>query len=63
MAKTKVAVRPDVCPAGTILEVQDLKVEFRTDSGKVAAVNEVSFKLEAGEIVGAEDMAAGEGRR
>ncbi|HEV2675706.1 MAG TPA: ABC transporter ATP-binding protein [Aliidongia sp.] len=54
MATTKTAVRAEaaVRPAGTILEVKDLKVEFRTDSGKVAAVNEVSFELKAGEIVG-----------
>ena len=54
MAKTNTALRPaaGVRPAGTILDVKDLKVEFRTDSGKVAAVNEVSFTLNAGEIVG-----------
>jgi oligopeptide transport system ATP-binding protein len=54
MAHAKTAVRPEaaVRPVGTILEVKDLKVEFRTDSGKVAAVNEVSFQLNAGEIVG-----------
>jgi oligopeptide transport system ATP-binding protein len=38
--------------AGPILSVDKLKVEFRTDSGKVAAVNEVSFDLKPGETVG-----------
>jgi len=48
MASTLSAERP----AGPILEVDGLTVEFRTDSGKVAAVNGVSFALDAGEVVG-----------
>jgi len=35
-----------------LLEVEGLRVKFRTDSGGVAAVNDVSFTLKAGETVG-----------
>jgi oligopeptide transport system ATP-binding protein len=54
MAATKMAERPanTVRKGEPILEVDDLRVEFRTDSGKVSAVNGVSFNLNAGEIVG-----------
>ena len=54
MAATKTAERPAtaVRKGEPILAVDDLRVEFRTDSGKVAAVNGVSFSLNAGEIVG-----------
>src|SRR6185312_452409 len=38
--------------AGKLLEVEDLRVRFHTDSGAVAAVNGVSFSLDSGEIVG-----------
>jgi oligopeptide transport system ATP-binding protein len=38
--------------AAPLLEVRDLAVEFRTDNGPVAAVNEVSFDLQPGETVG-----------
>jgi len=36
----------------TLLEVEDLSVEFRTDEGTVQAVNGVSFGLRAGETLG-----------
>ena len=35
-----------------ILQVQDLQVEFHTDSGVVQAVNRVSFDLYPGETLG-----------
>jgi oligopeptide transport system ATP-binding protein len=35
-----------------LLEINNLTVRFRTDSGPVAAVNDVSLALEPGEIVG-----------
>jgi oligopeptide transport system ATP-binding protein len=35
-----------------LLDVNNLRVRFRTDSGAVAAVNDVSFSLGAGETVG-----------
>jgi oligopeptide transport system ATP-binding protein len=35
-----------------LLEVESLRVRFRTDSGDVAAVNDVSFSLQPGETVG-----------
>jgi oligopeptide transport system ATP-binding protein len=38
--------------AAPLLEVEHLRVGFRTDSGTVAAVNQVSFVLQAGETVG-----------
>jgi oligopeptide transport system ATP-binding protein len=38
--------------AQPLLEVRDLSVSFRTDGGNVAAVNEVSFALKPGEIIG-----------
>ena len=38
--------------AAPILEVKDLKVNFRTDRGEVQAVRGVSFALEAGEVLG-----------
>ena len=35
-----------------ILQVEDLRVEFKTDDGIVAAVNGISFSLEPGETLG-----------
>ena len=38
--------------AAPLLDVAGLRVQFRTDSGAVAAVNDVSFSLSTGETVG-----------
>ena len=38
--------------AAPILEIKDLRVQFQTDSGTVAAVNDVSLSLTPGETVG-----------
>ena len=35
-----------------LLEIENLKVEYITDSGTVHAVNGVSFRLDQGEIIG-----------
>ena len=35
-----------------VLEVRDLAVEFDTENGRVRAVNNVSFNVNAGEVVG-----------
>ena len=35
-----------------LVEIEDLKVEYITDSGVVHAVNGVSFGLDHGEIIG-----------
>jgi oligopeptide/dipeptide ABC transporter ATP-binding protein len=37
--------------AGPLLEIEDLKVDFRTDEGTVHAVDGVSFNLDAGEVL------------
>jgi oligopeptide transport system ATP-binding protein len=43
---------PEVAPVGTpLLDVDDLRVEFRTRSGTVHAVNGVSYSLAAGETL------------
>jgi len=38
--------------AAPILEIRDLRIQFQTDSGNVAAVNDVSLSLQPGETVG-----------
>jgi oligopeptide/dipeptide ABC transporter ATP-binding protein len=38
--------------AGRLLDVEHLKVSFRTEEGVVQAVDDVSFTLDAGEVVG-----------
>jgi peptide/nickel transport system ATP-binding protein len=35
-----------------VLEVTDLRVEFRTDEGRVQAVRGVSYQLHRGEVLG-----------
>lgn len=49
MPTTAAEVSPP--PAGTILDVRDLSVEYLLDSGTVVAVDHVSFALERGEFV------------
>ena len=39
-------------PAMSLLEVADLTTAFRTERGEVAAIEEVSFSLDAGEVLG-----------
>jgi oligopeptide/dipeptide ABC transporter ATP-binding protein len=39
-------------PGDTVLEVSDLRVEFRTDEGRVQAVRGVSYQLHRGEVLG-----------
>jgi len=41
-----------VDPDGPLLQVRDLRTEFRTESGRVVATNEVSFDLDRGETMG-----------
>ncbi|MYA31331.1 MAG: ABC transporter ATP-binding protein [Gammaproteobacteria bacterium] len=41
-----------MAPAKTVLEVEDLSVEFDTPDGTVRAVNQVSFSIEAGSCYG-----------
>ena len=36
----------------TLLTVESLRVEFRTEDGVVSAVNDVSFSLERGRVLG-----------
>jgi oligopeptide transport system ATP-binding protein len=43
---------PPLAARPPILEIKDLRVQFRTDGGLVAAVNEVSLSLWPGETVG-----------
>ncbi|MEA2755168.1 MAG: oligopeptide transport system ATP-binding protein, partial [Aliidongia sp.] len=45
-------VRPPPAKAAPILEIRNLRIRFQTDSGTVAAVNDVSLSLTAGETVG-----------
>ncbi|MBN8630861.1 MAG: ABC transporter ATP-binding protein [Rhodobacterales bacterium] len=39
-------------PAASVLEVRDLKTVFRTRGGEIHAVNDVSFHLKPGELLG-----------
>jgi peptide/nickel transport system ATP-binding protein len=39
-------------PGDAVLEVADLRVEFRTDEGRVQAVRGVSYQLHRGEVLG-----------
>ena len=39
-------------PAASVLEVKDLKTVFRTRGGEIHAVNNVSFHLKPGELLG-----------
>ena len=39
-------------PAASVLDVRDLKTVFRTRGGEVHAVNDVSFHLKPGELLG-----------
>ena len=39
-------------PAASVLEVRDLKTVFRTRGGEIHAVNDVSFHLRKGELLG-----------
>ena len=39
-------------PAASVLDVRDLKTVFRTRGGEVHAVNDVSFHLRKGELLG-----------
>ena len=49
--KTKSSGLPAFDPAAPLLDVLDLKVEFRTREGNAHAVNGVSFSLEPGETL------------
>ena len=49
MSETGTKVR---LPADTLLDVRDLKVEFRLRDGVVRAVNEVSFRVKRGKTLG-----------
>jgi oligopeptide/dipeptide ABC transporter ATP-binding protein len=40
-----------VAPSGSVLEVDDLRVSFNTESGLVQAVDSVSFSLRRGEVL------------
>jgi peptide/nickel transport system ATP-binding protein len=42
---------PTVAPSGTLLEVEELRVGFQTESGLVQAVDSVSFSLRRGEVL------------
>src|ERR1700689_3509415 len=50
LVMTAEAARADT--TAPILEIKDLRVQFQTDSGTVAAVNDVSLSLAPGETVG-----------
>ena len=41
-----------MAPYGPLLDVASLRTEFRSRRGPVVAVNDVSFQVDAGEIVG-----------
>jgi peptide/nickel transport system ATP-binding protein len=42
----------DASPTGRLLDVEHLKVSFRTEEGVVQAVDDVSFTLDSGEMLG-----------
>ena len=46
------APRPNRSGAGPLLEVDDLTMEYITESGSVSAVSDVSFSLAPGESLG-----------
>jgi peptide/nickel transport system ATP-binding protein len=49
-----IRLQPDgpAAPAGTVLEVRDLSVQYATNAGPVRAVDAVSFDLDAREFIG-----------
>jgi oligopeptide/dipeptide ABC transporter ATP-binding protein len=51
-ALTEEAPRPPPTEAGVLLSVENLSVSFRTDSGVVPVVEDVSFALRAGRTLG-----------
>ncbi|QLG29642.1 dipeptide ABC transporter ATP-binding protein (plasmid) [Halorarum halophilum] len=51
-AGTDAAVNGDDAADGPLLDVRDLRTEFRTESGSVVATNDVSFILDRGETMG-----------
>ena len=46
------AAAPGPATSGTVLEIRDLSVVYRTPGGDVRAVDRVNLDLAAGEVVG-----------